>query len=156
MDNEGMKEIIKNTFGNIVLFPPVKEGVIPFELKDKFPIKNNSISFSAVISIQQKEYVNQNAYLKLIKYDEKTKKYNTFLLGTISLSDNKTDTNLVSSSMEIIPEESLGDGFPKRNNITFYFEDVPVLGIGKYAIALVIGGDDVFAPIASYYFDVVD
>lgn len=78
MDNEGMKEIVKNTFGNIVLFPPVKEGVIPFELKDKFPIKNNSISFSAVISIQQKEYVNQNAYLKLIKYDEKTKKYNTF------------------------------------------------------------------------------
>lgn len=109
-----------------------------------------------MISIQQKEYVNQNAYLKLIKYDEKTKKYNTFLLGTLSLSDNKTDTNLVSSSMEIIPEESLGDGFPKRNNITFYFEDVPVLGIGKYAIALVIGGDDVFAPIASYYFDVVD
>ena len=156
MDNEGMKEIVKNTFGNIVLFPPVKEGVIPFELKDKFPIKNNSISFSAVISIQQKEYVNQNAYLKLIKYDEKTKKYNTFLLGTISLSDNKTDTNLVSSSMEIIPEESLRDSFPKRNNITFYFEDVPVLGIGKYAIALVIGGDDVFAPIASYYFDVVD
>lgn len=156
MDNEGMKEIVKNTFANIVLFPPVKEGVIPFELKDKFPIKNNSISFSAVISIQQKEYVNQNAYLKLIKYDEKTQKYNTFLLGTISLSDNKTDTNLVSSSMEIIPEESLGDGFPKRNNITFYFEDVPVLGIGKYAIVLVIGGDDVFAPIASYYFDVVD
>ena len=156
MDNEGMKEIVKNTFGNIVLFPPVKEGVIPFELKDKFPIKNNSISFSAVISIQQKEYVNQNAYLKLIKYDDETKKYNTFLLGTISLSDNKTDTNLVSSSMEIVPEESLGDGFPKRNNITFYFEDVPVLGIGKYAIALVIDGDDVFAPIASYYFDVVN
>ena len=156
MDNEGMKEIVKNTFGNIVLFPPVKEGVIPFELKDKFPIKNNSISFSAVISIQQKEYVNQNAYLKLIKYDDETKKYNAFLLGTISLSDNKKDTDLVSSSMEIVPEESLGDGFPKRNNITFYFEDVPVLGVGKYAIVLVIDGDDVFAPIASYYFDVVN
>lgn len=156
MNNITLEEIAKNVSGNIVLFPPASNGIVKFEVKDKFQTINDKISFSAVVSLQQKDYYDKVAHLELIKYNNKTKKYSIFLLKKISLRNGLSNPTLIRSVVDIDPDQSLGDGFPMRNNFTFNFEDIPVLGPGKYAIALVLDEGNTFESIASFYFEVIE
>lgn len=156
MNNISLEEIAKNVSGNIVLFPPAKNGMIKFEIKDKFITIDDKISFAAVVSLQQKEYYDKILHLKLLKRNNKNNRYATFLLEDISLNNKLENSTLISSIVNIDSDESLGDGFPKRNNFTFNFEDVPVLGIGQYAIALVLEEGNTFESVASFYFEVVE
>ena len=156
MNNMALEEVAHNIFGNIVLCPPVKDGMIKFEIKDKFKTIDGKISFAAVVSLQQKEYYDKVLRLKLFKRNEENNRYASFLLEDISLNNELEKSTLISSIVNIASDESLGDGFPKRNNFTFNFEDIPVLGIGKYAIALVLEEGKTFESIASFYFEVVE
>lgn len=156
MNNISLEEIAKNVSGNIVLFPPAKNGMIKFEIKDKFKTIDDKISFAAVVSLQQKEYYDKILHLKLLKHNKENNRYATFLLEDISLNNELENSTLISSIVNIASDESLGDGFPKRNNFTFNFEDIPVLGIGKYAIALVLEEGMTFESIASFYFEVIE
>lgn len=156
MNNISLEEIAKNVSGNIVLFPPVKNGMLKFEVKDKFKIIDDKISFSAVVSLQQKEHYDKVAFLELIKYNNNTGRYSTFLLKKISLKNGLSDHTLIRSVVDIDPDQSLGDGFPMRNNFTFNFVDIPILGPGKYAIALVLDEGNMFESIASFYFEVIE
>lgn len=52
MNNISLEEIAKNVSGNIVLFPPAKNGMIKFKIKDKFKTIDDKISFAAVVSLQ--------------------------------------------------------------------------------------------------------
>lgn len=155
MNNISLEEIAKNVSGNIVLFPPAKNGMIKFEIKDKFKTSDDKISFAAVVSLQQKEYYDKILHLKLLKRNKENNRYATFLLEDISLNNELENATLISSIVNVASDESLGDGFPKRNNFTFNFEDIPVLGIGKYAIALVLEEGKTFESIASFYFEVI-
>ena len=156
MNNITLEEIAKSVSGNIVLFPPVEKGMIKFEIKDKFKIVNGMISFSAVVTLQQKKYYDKVLHLKLLKRNEENNRYATFLLEDISLNNGLENSTLIRSIVNIASDESLGDGFPMRNNVTFNFEDIPVLGPGKYAIALVLDQRNTIAAIASFYFEVIE
>lgn len=156
MNSISLEEIAKNVSGNIVLFPPAKNGMIKFEIKDKFKNIDDKISFAAVVSLQQKEYYDKILHLKLLKRNKENNRYATFLLEDISLNNELENSTLISSIVNVASDESLGDGFPKRNNFTFNFEDIPVLGIGKYAIALVLEEGKTFESIASFYFEVIE
>lgn len=156
MNNISLEEIAKNVSGNIVLFPPAKNGMIKFEIKDTFKTIDDKISFAAVVSLQQKEYYDKILHLKLLKRNKENNRYATFLLEDISLNNELENSTLISSIVNVASDESLGDGFQKRNNFTFNFEDIPVLGIGKYAIALVLEEGKTFESIASFYFEVIE
>lgn len=153
MNEKIIQEIIENVTGNLLLFPQLVNGMVPFRISDSILAFNNTINLSVALSIKQKRKLNAVLSLKILKYDASNKTYKTFKLKDITLDDKKDQ--LKYSTLKIVPEESLEE-FIIRKNYTFYFDQIPIDGFGRYAIVLLIDQGKNFYPLASYYFDVKD
>lgn len=153
MNDNGMiiKELQDNIIISIFMFPPVKDGKVEFIFPEKIEAQNGYISFSAVVNISQKKEFNNILVLKLIQVEKNdNNSYNTFKLADIHL--NKQENAKIYKTSYLENEKIISDEYPMRSNIRYSFQDVPILGKGIYALAVVFEDDDSFKPLNCCYF----
>lgn len=146
--------IKENTFATVVVFPEVVDGMVPFYLSDHFTSKDNSISFSVVVSICLKQEINETIFLRLVQLNKNDFAYRTLNLDEIRLFKEDSDTDCTIKSIRVEENENLTNEYCIRKNYTFAFNNVPILGPGRYAVILAIAEDDIFFSLAEHYINV--
>lgn len=155
MTDDVIDDIFNNISASIMLFPAMKDGYIPFKLINNLESQNNSISFSVALRINKKKDIEGTAYLKLVKYNNARGKYKTFLLEEIPLNDKEIKPELIYSNLSVPDNETIEKNYLKINSFTFFFDDIPILDKGRYAIGLLVYSEKGFRALTSYYFNVV-
>ena len=151
MNEERINELKDKISCSVIIFPSVKDGNVEFSIRDIFVENDHSISFSGVASISQKECINEELELMLLRPSEQKDKIKTFSLAKINLN--------VDSDNKVREDAWLDDDEYKfKRFFRFDYKNIPSDGKGKYAVFLVLRDiedeEESIVPINGYYFDV--
>lgn len=152
---EKIERIRSNVTGSVLVFQCATDGYVPFYLVDKIDMVNGRISISVALSIGQKNGLNDEIELRLVRCKLINGGFSYCILDKIKL-DNLNHKHNVDSELNMLKEEYLGEDYTIKHNYTYSFRDIPVPAVGRYAVSLGVPFNDTYFTFAACYFDVVD
>lgn len=123
------------------------------QLLRKAKKEEDTINLSVLVRIRQKDNYDDNIFLLLIKIDDQ--ELNTLEIASLAL-DPESRTNSIDGSFPT-PESGMRleeDEYFVVQNIRYNLKNIPLCGVGSYALALVAEKDDLESLIDAYYFTV--
>ena len=153
METNELEKILKNINISMFIFPEEKDGMVEFKPVDSLIAKDNSISFSLLLSIEYNEIIKNNLELNLIKVDPKdTDSFKCFLLESFSFDENNSLAGvnrkyLCDSSIQI-PSIDIRD-FEFNHTLRYSLDKIPLCGEGIYFVSVCINDKDGVMPIKS-------
>lgn len=115
--------------------------------------EDDTINLSVLVRIRQKDNYDDNIFLLLIKIGDQ--ELGTLKIASLSL-DPENRTNNIDGSFPT-PESGKRleeDEYGVVQNIRYNLKNIPMCGVGQYALALVSEKDDLNSLLDVYYFTV--
>lgn len=155
---EEIEKYIKDVDVSLHVFPLAKEGKIDFIPLNKIITSENSINFSAIVTIDYNLPIDFNLELSLIKIEKNdTIEFKCFKLTDIKLK-NKEDfsQDSVLNTVESLDKSIAIDweGYEYRGTFRYTFEDVPLNGYGNYFLAVLISDEEAIISLKSLIINV--
>lgn len=131
--------------------------VFQFSILHTVKRKNDRIDFSVLLSIKQKERVDTEAVIRLIKLEEGEESTSalSFTLNSFSLSPEQRKSALHNSVVSSGENPKFKwDPYEYNDYLKLNFRNVPVVGAGYYAVAVCVDVEDSTLVLDKQYFQV--